>query len=314
MKKSKEQLLTYPLVICLVAGICCILWGSAFPSVKISYGLFRIEAGDSFSQIYFAGIRFFCAGILILLINLLGGRLLLPKKSSIGPVILLAMVQTVLQYLFFYIGLANTSGVKASILEASNVFFAILIPTVVLKKEKLTPSKIAGCLIGFAGVVMINLRGNSLDGGFSINGELFLLISSFMYAVSSVMVKEFSRDENPVALSAWQFIIGGAVMTAAGRLLGGEIHPVSQSAWIMLGYLAFISATAYSLWSVLLKYNPVSKVAVYGFLNPVFGVLLSALFLDESEIFSAFSLLCLLLVSLGIYIVNREPEGGESSP
>lgn len=305
MKKETEARLTKPVTVCLIAALCCLLWGSAFPCVKISYEMFAIAGSDSFSQILFAGIRFFLAGILIIVFNLAAGRLLVPKKESTVPIIKLSMVQTVLQYLFFYIGLANTSGVKASIIEASNVFFAIMIPTLVLKKEKMTFQKAAGCLIGFLGVVLINLRGNSIDAGFRFNGEFFLLISALMYAVSSVMVKEYSSNENPVTLSAYQFLIGGAVMIAAGLAGKGTVHPSSPAAFMMLIYLAFISATAYSLWSVLLKYNPVCTVAVYGFLNPVFGVFLSAVLLGESRIFSLFSLLCLILVSSGIYMVNR---------
>lgn len=305
MKKETEARITKPVTVCLIAALCCFLWGSAFPCVKISYEMFAIAGSDSFSQILFAGIRFFLAGILIIVFNLAAGRLLVPKKESAVPIIKLSMVQTVLQYLFFYIGLANTSGVKASIIEASNVFFAIMIPTLVLKKEKMTFQKAAGCLIGFLGVVLINLRGNSIDAGFRFNGEFFLLISALMYAVSSVMVKEYSSNENPVTLSAYQFLIGGAVMIAAGLAGKGTVHPSSPAAFMMLVYLAFISATAYSLWSVLLKYNPVSTVAVYGFLNPVFGVFLSAVLLGESRIFSLFSLLCLILVSSGIYMVNR---------
>jgi drug/metabolite transporter (DMT)-like permease len=46
-------------------------------------------------------------------------------------------------------------------------------------------------------------------------------------------------------------------------------------------YLGFVSAAAYSLYGLLLKYHPVSKVAIFGFTNPIFGVILSALFLHE---------------------------------
>ena len=64
---------------------------------------------------------------------------------------------------------------------------------------------------------------------------------------------------------------------------------------------------AYSLWGILLKYNPVSKVAVFGFMNPVFGVILSALLLGEgAQAAGVKSLIALLLVSIGIYVVNKK--------
>ena len=72
----------------------------------------------------------------------------------------------------------------------------------------------------------------------------------------------------------------------------------------MLLYLAMVSAVAYSLWGMLLKYNPISKVAVFGFMNPVFGVILSALLLQEADSLGVMCIAALGLVCVGIYIVN----------
>ena len=92
---------------------------------------------------------------------------------------------------------------------------------------------------------------------------------------------------------------------AAGGVMGGHITKVTLSGIGLLGYLALVSAVAYSLWGILLKYNPVSRVTVFGFMNPVFGVLLSALLLGETDQASGIlGLLSLLLVSVGIYVVN----------
>lgn len=95
------------------------------------------------------------------------------------------MLQTVLQYFFFYVGLANTTGVKASIIEGVNVFVAVLVASLLFHQEKLTGKKIIGCLVGFAGVVIVNL-GGSMDMGFRLNGEGFIFLSTVAYAFSSV--------------------------------------------------------------------------------------------------------------------------------
>ena len=109
-------------------------------------------------------------------------------------------------------------------------------------------------------------------------------------------------------LSGWQFLVGGAVLAVAGGVLGGKISAQSGvKPYLLLLYLAFISAAAYTLWGLLLKHNPVSKVSVLGFMNPVFGVLLSALVLGEAqEAFSTKNLISLLLVCIGIYTVNAD--------
>lgn len=294
------------IVVWLGALLCCALWGSAFPCIKIGYRMFAVSSGDVAAQILFAGCRFTLAGILTLLIGSgLSKYVLIPGKQSWGKVLWLCMLQTVIQYLFFYVGLANTTGVKASIIEGVNVFIAILVASLIFGQEKLTGSKIAGCVIGFAGVVLVNLTGSGLDLNLKFAGEGFIFLSTVAYAFSSVYLKRYSKTENPVVLSGWQFFIGGVIMMLCGFLAGGRLTTWTGSGVAMLVYMAMISAVAYSLWGILLKYNPVSRVAVFGFMNPVFGVILSAILLGESDSLGTMSAAALVLVCIGIYIVNR---------
>ncbi len=307
MKKT-EHWLQKTFVVQTGALICCALWGSAFPCIKIGYELFQIKASDTPAQILFAGYRFTLAGVLtILLGSLLNRKPLLPKTAgTAGKIIRLCLLQTVIQYLFFYIGLAHTTGVKASIIEGMNVFVAILVASLIFHQETLSGLKIAGCLTGFAGVVLVNLTGSGLDMNMSLRGEGFIFLSTIAYALSSVFLKRYSETEHPVLLSGWQFFAGGITMILCGSAMGGRLERISPSGMGMLCYLALVSALAYSLWGILLKYNPVSRVAVFGFMNPVFGVLLSALLLGETGQASGIqSLLALILVCIGIYLVNR---------
>ena len=307
---EKKNRMQSTVVVWLGALICCALWGSAFPCIKIGYQMFEIPQDAVATQILFAGLRFTLAGILVILIgSVLSGNLLKMNRQNAPKILKLSLLQTVLQYLFFYIGLANTTGVKASIIEGVNVFIAIFVASLIFRQEKLTMGKLAGCLIGFAGVVLVNLNGNALDMSFHLNGEGFIFLSTVAYAFSSVYLKRYSKTENPVLLSGWQFVAGGLVMTIMGLLMGGKITKVTATGIAMLFYLACISAVAYSLWGILLKYNPVSRVAVFGFMNPVFGVILSAFLLGEREQASGIkSIIALILVSIGIYITAKVKE------
>jgi drug/metabolite transporter (DMT)-like permease len=307
---NKEKFMQNTVVVWLGAFFCCLLWGSAFPCIKIGYSLFNIPSSDTAAQILFAGIRFTLAGVIaIILGSIMNKKPLLPKKQSIGNIIKLSMLQTVIQYVFFYVGLANTSGVKASIIEGVSAFVAILVASLLFKQETLTARKIIGCIIGFAGVVMVNVTGNGVDLSFSFIGEGFIFLSTISYAFSSVFLKKYSADENPVVLSGWQFIAGGIIMMICGLAAGGRINTWTSAGAAMLIYLSMVSAVAYSLWGILLKYNPVSKVAVFGFMNPVFGVILSAVLLNEAGSISVISVVALLLVCVGIYIVNVNKKG-----
>lgn len=306
--EEKQTFLQKSWVVALLAMVCCFLWGSAFPCVKIGYAMFHIMPEDIASQILFAGARFTLAGILTIAIgSALSKKALFPEKNSWGMVLSLAMAQTVIQYLLFYIGLANTSGVKASIIEASNVFLSILISALIFRYESLSAGKILGCILGFAGVVLINLGGSSIDAHMTFQGEGFMFLSTLSYAFSSVLIKKYSQRENPVTLSGYQFTLGGLIMSIVGLCMGGKLQGFTLASTSLLIYMALISAVAYSLWGILLKHNPVSKVAVFGFMNPVFGVILSAVLLKEqNQAFTIQGLISLILVCIGIYVVNQD--------
>ena len=171
----------------------------------------------------------------------------------------------------------------------------------------------AGCAVGFSGVLLANITPQGFGGGeLSLLGEGLLLLAPVAYALSSGMLKNYSQKEDPMVLSGYQFMAGGAVMAVAGAVLGGSLSPQRWTAFAVLGYLSFLSAAAYSIWGLLLKFNPVSKVSVFSFLNPIVGVVLSALLLRESLAVSWVQCAAALaLVSGGIYIINR-PEKAEA--
>lgn len=293
--------------VALLAIFCCILWGSATPFIKVGYGLFAIGSGDTASLILFAGTRFTISGVLVILMGSIPAKkLLTPRKTSWGMILRLCVFQTVMQYVCYYVGLAHSTAVKASIINATSTFFCILIASLVFHQESLRLHKMVGCVIGFAGVVLVNVTPQGFGGGLSLLGEGLLLLAPLAYAISSTMLKDYSKWESPLVLSGYQFILGGAIMIAAGVLSGGRLHPQSWTAFPVLGYLAFLSAAAYSVWGLLLKYNPVSRVAVFSFLNPIVGVVLSAVLLQEEQYISWVQCIAALaLVSAGIYTINR---------
>jgi len=294
-------------VVALLANICSALWGSAYPCVKTGYKWLAITSASD--QIVFAGIRFLLAGLQLFFVYLLlNRRVCRLKKELTVPVIRLAFVQTVIQYFFFYIGMSNTAGVKGSIINAANGFFVILAAHFLTRDDKLNGRKIAGCLCGLLGVVVVNLGGD-FGGGMKLNGEGFILLSSAAYGVSSLMAKKLSRNEDPLAITCYNFFFGGSALLLLGFILGGKIPAFDGKSLLLLFYMGIISAGAFSLWTLLLKYNPAGRVAIFSFETPFYGCLFSGLFLGE-EFLRPGNLAALILVCLGILIVNyQDPRG-----
>jgi len=304
---DQSTILTKPLIVAILATICCLLWGSAFPAIKLGYRWFDIPAEATSTQIVFAGCRFALAGILTVIMgSILSGKVLVPKRTSLKKIAILSVFQTSLQYFCFYVGLAHTTGVKSSILNGISVFVAIIIAAVVFKQEKLTVVKLLGSALGFIGIILVNLNGSGLDFSFHMWGEGMIVLSTVCYGFSSALIRLYGKDENPVVLSGYQFALGGAVMACVGYMAGGRLETWSVKGFAILIYLAFVSAVAYTLWSLLLRYNDVSKVAVFGCLNPVFGAILSALILKEAgQSLGIKEVVALILISGGIFIVQK---------
>lgn len=304
-KKSK---LENNYVVWMIAFLCCLLWGSAFPFIKIGYNVLSISSQDTPTIILFAGIRFFVAGLLtIIIFSILSKKFLIPKQKSLKQIGILSLFQTILQYLFFYLGLAYTTGVNASIVNGSSVFISLLISSLLFHQEKLKAQKILGCLLGFFGVCIAGLVGTKFHVGLNL-GDIFILLSAISYSFSSAFMKSFSKHENPALLSGYQFVFGGLVMMVVGYIFGGKISLNSKGIGIIV-YLAFISAIAYSLWSILLKHNDVSKIAVCGSMTPIAGFVLSYFLLNEQNGSLLFNIIGLALVVIGIIVVNIKKRG-----
>ena len=203
--------------------------------------------------------------------------------------------------------MAHTTGVKSSILNGISVFVTILLAALVFKQEKLTVIKLLGSILGFSGIVLVNLTGAGLDFSFHMQGEGMIILSTVCYGISSALIRIYGKDENPVVLSGYQFTLGGFVMMIIGYLTGGRLDVWTGKGIAIVIYLAFVSAIAYTVWSLLLHHNNVSKVAVFGCLNPVFGAILSAMILKESgQSFGIKEIIALVLISGGIFIVQKE--------
>lgn len=294
-----------PAVVVLLATFCCLLWGSAYPAIKGGYALLQIAQDDLGGKMLFAGWRFLLAGGVLLAVAWATGRRSgVRSPGDAGALFVLGATQTALQYVFFYIGLSHTTGVKSSIMNATGTFFSVLLAHFIYRHERLTHRKVIGCLVGFAGVLVVNISPQLAQFDFTLLGEGFVVIAAFVLAAASIYGKRLSQRLDAVFMTGAQLAIGGALLLLVGVAAGGHLAHWSGAAVALMAYMVLLSAVAFTLWTVLLKHNPVSLVAVFNFLVPIFGAVLSAIFLGES-VLEWKNLLALALVCAGITLVTR---------
>ncbi|OMQ19985.1 DMT family transporter [Serratia oryzae] len=286
------------------ATFCCLLWGSAYPAIKNGYELFNISPDDIPSKMVFAGYRFLLAGLVLLMFAVASGKSITNMKPlHYKQMAILGLTQTSLQYVFFYIGLAYTTGVAGSIMNATSTFFSVLLAHYLYQNDRLSFNKIIGCVLGFVGVMVVNFSPD-LTFTFTLMGEGCVVLAAFILSAATIYGKRISQHIDSTVMTGYQLAIGGLVLTLGGYLFGGKLTEFGWQALLLLGYLVLLSSVAFALWSLLLKYNRVGMVAPFNFLIPVSGAVLSAIFLNES-IMEWRNVLALLLVCSGIWLVNR---------
>lgn len=303
MTKLKDFFIKNKVGVFLTSLFCTVCWGLCYPLIKLNQNYFSVESTDIFSQFFLAGVRMTFSGILIFIICFITKSFCLPEKKQWTGVIFITLFQTIIHYALTYLGQGMTDGSKTPILKEISAFFIILIMNFVSKDDKLTLNKIIGCLLGFSGVVIINL-----SGGFNFNiqpGDIIIIGAALSNAIGQVFLKfSSSSARSPFTIVAFSHFTGGLIMLLIGIIGGGKLIATGTASYFLLIAIVFTTAIPYMLWSQLYKYNKASIMSVYCLMTPMFGMLFTSLFFGNSNVFSLYSVGALVLISLGILCVN----------
>ena len=298
----KEELFKSKRNVTILAFFYTFLWGTAFPLVKLCMDGFAIE--DNMSKCLVAGIRFLISGIALLIYCMLKDHNSVTiKKSHIKYVLLYGVTGTAIQYALTYIGLSAVDGSKGAIFDQLCVFIIIIAGGCFFKNDRLTVRKILGCIIGFAGVVAVSTE--KIGFSFSLSGEGIMILAAICQAVAYFIAKA-SADKIPaVKLVGYGQFTGGIMLIAFSLLVGGRVDFIHAdiSGIACLLSLSAISAVAYVLSLIPLKYFPASEISVFNLLITIFGVVMSSAILGEN-VFRVNYLISLILISIGIILVN----------
>ncbi len=303
MTKLKDFFIKNKVGVFLTALFCTVCWGLCYPLIKLNQDYFSVESTDIFSQFFLAGVRMTFSGILIFIICFITKSFCLPEKKQWTGVIFITLFQTIIHYALTYLGQGMSDGSKTPVLKEISAFFIILIMNFVSKDDKLTLNKIIGCLLGFSGVIIINL-----SGGFNFNiqpGDIIIIGAALSNAIGQVFLKfSSSSARSPFTIVAFSHFTGGLIMLLIGIIGGGKLIATGTASYFLLIAIVFTTAIPYMLWSQLYKYNKASIMSVYCLMTPMFGMLFTSLFYGNSNVFSLYSVGALVLISLGILCVN----------
>ena len=290
----------------ILAIFCALGWSLAYPLIKIGYQAFQIDAGDLGGKIIFAGIRFFSAGVLVLVFCCFQKiRIEMKKKNDLFWLFVLSIVNIALHYMFAYIGLGYNPSARSTILDSMGSFFLIILSTIIFSDDKMSASKVLGCVLGISGIIAINIQpGVNFFENVTFRGDGMILLNACCAAFGGIITRVVSKKMNMMQATGQSMMIGGALLLIIGLVAG------TNSSWslnikgiFVLIILIMISAGCFAIYNELLAYHPISKIAIYNALIPVLGVIFAALLLKEELKWQY--LMAVVMVACGIYLVNK---------
>lgn len=303
MEQNRISIFQRPLWVVVFALTAAIAWGWAFPLIKIGFNAFGITADMTGSKMLFAGIRFAVAGMIVLLVAQRNGRVFRTgSPTDWWFIIAFALMNTTLHYFFFYIGMSHSEGSRAAILNSLSTFLVVLLACACFKSDRLTSRKLLGCVIGFSGILTLNIGGAD-SGVFTWLGDGMIILNAMCGACSNLMTRGISRRIDIFVGTGYSLTIGGMLLIIPGIAMGGTLPFINILGIVCLLLLIAISAIGFTLYNKLLSCNPVGKVAIYNSLIPIVGAVTSCMCLGET--FHAKYALAGGLAALGIYIINK---------
>ncbi len=298
-----KSIFQQPLWVSLFALTAAVVWGWAYPLIKLGFEEFGITSDMTGSKMLFAGIRFFLSGVIILACARHTHKIFAVRKASDWWYILLfSLLNTTLHYAFFYLGLSHSEGSRAAILNSLSVFSVVILACVFFKSDKMTMRKVIGCVLGFTGILALNVGGGE-SGTFTWLGDGMIIMNALCGASASLLTRGLSQRVDVFVGTGYSLALGGLLLLVPSLFVGGVLPHVTLYGAVLLLLLIGISTIGFSLYNKLLSCNPVGKVTIYNSLIPVVGAVTSCLCLHETFYWKY--VVAGVLATAGIYIINK---------
>lgn len=277
-------------------GILGLIWGSSFLFIKLGV--------NEMPPAFVAGGRL-ASGVLFLLLALRVQRLGLPRRSLLGKLAVVALLNNTIPWILIPWGEQHISSSLASILNATMPIFTVLVAHVVTRDDRLTWLKLGGIVIGFVGViVLIGADLRDITGNSAL-GDMAVLLASVSYALGAVYARQTLRGEDHTVLATGQLGLALVFTTPLMLLSLGAVQATPSltaiSAVVALGVLG--SGLAYIIYYWLIERASASQVSLVTYLLPITAILWGAALLSET--IGANTILGLLLICAGIFLVNK---------
>jgi drug/metabolite transporter (DMT)-like permease len=270
-----------------------------------NYSIAKIALPEYLQPFGFILLRILTATLLFWLFSLTQEREKIKGRADFILLIVCAIFGVGINMLAFFYGLSMTNPINASVIMTVSPIM-VLLTAYVLGRERLTPLKIIGVLVGALGAfLLVTKDGVSLSQG-TFMGDLFILVNGSSYAIYLVLVKPLMAKYKPITVIKWIFLFGSIFTIPFGfsELAAVDWTVIPMDGWLSIGYVLFFATFVVyllNIWS--LKFVNSSVVGIYIYLQPIVSTLVAVSFRGDQ--LDLLTVLYSLLIMVGVYLVSK---------
>ena len=277
--------------------VLCALWGGNMAAIKIS--------NQGMEPIFTAGLRSAGASLLMLLWILWKKEPLFPPSFKKIHALMVGIFFG-LEFCFIYLAQRYTLATRSYIFLYTHPFWVALGAHYLIPGDRMTWGRFIGLVLAFLGLVFAFSEGLAQSSGLIFFGDFLIVLAALGWAATTLYIKHFLiRKCSPFQTLLYQLLFSAPVLFLISFFMEKEFIRYLDTG-ILLSFFfqtVIVAFLSYWAWFYLIHIYPVTSLAAFSFLTPIFGVFISSLILQEP--ITLYLLSSLGLVSAGIYLVNK---------
>jgi drug/metabolite transporter (DMT)-like permease len=271
-----------------------VIWGAAFMFIGV--------AVRHVPPMTYVWLRLSIAALAMLLFLKISGHKLGLPRGVWGSILLLALLNNALPFTLFGWGQTHIASGLASILNATTPIWGVLVAHVLTHDERMTPRKIAGVSLGFAGVATMIGPTLLANIGTDALAQLACITASLSYALAAVWARRFKRmGLSPMSVTTGQLSAGALMMLPLALLVDQpwtQSFPPLSAVGSIVALALFCTAFGYVLYFRLIDSAGATNALLVTLLVPPVAIFVGSVFLGETLAPQDFIGLALIAVGL----------------
>jgi len=285
------------------------IWGSSFLLIKVGV--------EDFGPLPLVSARIGLAAVFMAVYIRLTGRRWPSQRRERAALLFVGIMNTAVPFTLITWGEQDIDSGLATVLNATMPLFTLVFAHVGLADERITPQKVLGLALGFAGVALLANRHTASSSPNPLSGQVAVLGASACYAISVVVIRRYLRGVDPFTTAGGSLIIGAiavvAITLAASPLPG--VASLSLRAVLAVIVLALVNTVlAYFLFYSLIEAWGATRTSLVTYAMPPIGLTLGAIFLDETVDVTIIAGAMMILGGIVVVNLHRRQTGAHAAP